>query len=897
MNLAQGRQTLLTAAARAVLDESIPDGAEVRRHGYYRLKGVEDPVEIYEVGVRNVAPFLPPPDVEKAYRVVRAGDLWLPAREIPHNLPPERDVFVGRSTELAALAARFDNGSRLVTLLGSGGTGKTRLVRRYGWIHLGNWPGGVYFCDLSDARSREGIFFAVAAALEVPLGTGEPALQLGHAIAGRGRCLIILDNFEQVAQHAIDTLDPWLDRAAEAVFAVTSRERLHLRGEDIFPVEPLPLENDALELFAARARAQRPEFAVSDANRDSIRQVVRLLDGLPLAIELAAARARLLSPAQLVHRLRDRFQLLGGARHSDRQATMRAAIDWSWNLLVPWEQSALATCSVFEGSFTLRAAEAVLDLSAWADAPPIVDVIESLIDKSVLRASMPALDTGHELDEPQFGMFISVHEYASEKLDALGPDARRLAEERHGRFFAGSGTEESLRPPTAEEQIRHRRAHTLALDNLIVAFHRAVGRDDVETMVRAYCAIVEVLDVRGPIAVAVELGSQLPPLTPNADLLVAGHLSRARALWLRGQTDVAAGLLDAIIVLTREHGDRRREGVAQQLLGLIRRDTGRTAEACAHFERALLLHREVGDRLAEARVLNNLGGVYLDEARHDEAKACYRAAIEAHRAVENVGDPYRPLTNLALVAMNTGDLDEARRLWSESLDLSRRAGDRRNEGVVLANLGYLAEVSGRPREALVLTEAALVIHRQVGNRQIEGKVLGNLGMLQFALGEHDEAIRCFEGSLDIALEVGDRQLEGEALGALGQVCERQQHLDRARSHLERSIEIFRSLANRRSEGMALATLGSVLARLGMLDQARTALASGAELLRETNDPVELGKLLCGHAGAELDAGDRQAAKNLLAEAQEVADSLKSHEGSALNGEIAALRDRIQAWNC
>jgi len=337
MNLAQGRQTLLTATARAALGESIPPNAEIARHGYYRLKGIEEPVEIYELGVRNVAPFLPPPDAEKAYRVIRTADLWSPVREVRHNLPVERDVFVGRSAELRALAARFDNGSRLVTVLGPAGTGKTRLVRRFGWNFLGNWSGGVYFCDLSDARSVEGIFFAVAAGLEVPLGRGEPAVQLGHAIASRGRCMIILDNFEQVAQHAADTLGRWLDRAAEAVFAVTSRERLHLAGEDIFPVEPLPLEHDAIELFATRARAQRPEFAVSDANRDSIRQVVRLLDGLPLAIELAAARVRLLSPAQLVHRLRDRFLLLGGARGpAARQATLRAAIDWSWELLTLW---------------------------------------------------------------------------------------------------------------------------------------------------------------------------------------------------------------------------------------------------------------------------------------------------------------------------------------------------------------------------------------------------------------------------------------------------------------------------------------------------------------------------------------------------------------------------------
>ena len=187
-----------------------------------------------------------------------------PLREIRHNLPGERDAFVGRAAELRALAQRLDAGARLLTVLGPGGTGKTRFVRRYGLTWLGDWPGGVYFCDLSDARSLDGIHSAVAIALGVPLGRDDAGLQLGHAIAGRGRCLVILDNFEQVVEHAPATLGRWLDRAAEASFVVTSRERLHLPGEEVLPLEPLPLESEAIELFvaarpsaAARLRAGR----------------------------------------------------------------------------------------------------------------------------------------------------------------------------------------------------------------------------------------------------------------------------------------------------------------------------------------------------------------------------------------------------------------------------------------------------------------------------------------------------------------------------------------------------------------------------------------------------------------------------------------------------------------
>ena len=425
MATAQGGQTLLTGDARGALGIT---AMRVQSHGFWRLKGLQDPVELFEIGDAD-APFTPPPDADKAYRVVRQDDLWLPAREVRNNLPAERDAFVGRGPDLRALSKRFDDGARLVTLLGPGGTGKTRLMIRYAYASLGEWSGGVYFCDLSEARSLDGIYFAVARALGVHLGAGDAGVHLGDAIAGRGRCLVAIDNFEQVVEHAAGTVGRWLDAAAHASFVVTSRERLQLPGEDVYPLEPLPLDKDAIDLFAARARSQRPDFTVDDNNRDAVAEVVRLLDGLPLAIELAAARVSVLSPAQLVVRMRDRFQLLAGVGGSaGRQATLRTAIDWSWHLLAPWEQAALSQCSVFDGGFTLLAAEAVLDLSTWENAPPAMDAVQALVDKSLLRRFLPTgAPLRHEVDEPHFGMYLSITNTRRRNSDckALGRSAQR----------------------------------------------------------------------------------------------------------------------------------------------------------------------------------------------------------------------------------------------------------------------------------------------------------------------------------------------------------------------------------------------------------------------------------------------------------------------------------------
>ena len=291
-------------------------------------------------------------------------------------MPAERDAFVGRREPLTELVRRLDAGARLVSIIGLGGAGKTRLVTRFGWEALGRFPGGVWFCDLSEARSLDGILFAVSQGLDVPLGKEDPIAQLGHAVAGRGKCLLILDNFEQVARHAEETLGRWLNRASEARFLVTTREVLGLPGEEVLALKPL-VPSDAAALFVLRAGAVKPGFAPSAEDEAAIAPLVKLLEGLPLAIELAAARVRVMPPRMLLLRMSERFKLLSstGGR-LDRQATLRAVFDWSWDLLSLAEKAALAQLSVFEGGFTLESVEAVLDLSTDENAPWPLDAIK-----------------------------------------------------------------------------------------------------------------------------------------------------------------------------------------------------------------------------------------------------------------------------------------------------------------------------------------------------------------------------------------------------------------------------------------------------------------------------------------------------------------------------------------
>ncbi|MFO1310765.1 MAG: tetratricopeptide repeat protein [Burkholderiales bacterium] len=853
MSLARGGQTLLTRSAREALGEAIPAGTAVRSHGRYRLKGIEEPVEVFELSPQS-ASFEPPADAPKAYRVVRDGDLWKPLRDIPNNLPAERDVFVGRVSELRALADRLDGGARLVTLLGPGGTGKTRLVRRYAATWLGDWPGGVFFCDLSEARSLDAIHFAVGAALEVPLGRGDVGTQLGHAIAGRGRCLVILDNFEQVAGHAADTIGAWLDGAHDAAFVVTSRERLHVRGEEVLPVEPLPVGADAIELFATRARAQRPDFALTEANRADVAQVVRMLDGLPLAIELAAARVRVMSPAQLAERMRDRFTILAGARGAAaRQATLRAAIDWSWDLLSPWEQDAFAQCSVFDGGFTLEAAEAAVDLARWPDAPAVIDVVQALSDKSLLRTWVPSTQGRYDIDEPFFGMYLSIREYAQEKLDVAGMQARQAAEARHGAYFARFGSDEESERLFLHGGVRRRRALALEIDNLVAACRRAAARADGAVAAGTLRVACEILELTGPYTLGVALG-ELVLAMPALDARSRAWALAPHAMALRraGRSADAAAAFDEALAAYRALGERRREAFALLSLGNLRRDEGRVGDARALQEEALAIARASGYRRLEGQALGNLGILHAEQGRLADALDHFEQAIAIHREV----------------------------------------GNRYIEGIDTSNLGNVCRESGRLAEALQHYEHALAIDREVGNRRDEGIVTANLAMLCRDLGQYEEADARLTDALAVAREVGDRRLEGAFLGYLAVLARDRGDVDAGIAKCEQALAIHRAVGNRHQEGVILGTLGGLLARRGRFEAARAALTAGDALLGEIGAQPARASLLCDRAIAEAAAGDRAAADAALDAAMKALRSAGLGPDSEAGRKVAATRDQL-----
>ncbi len=811
MALALAGQTLMTQDAQQALSCTT---LQVQSHGHWRLKGLPDPVELFEVG-DEASPFTPPPDEAKAYRVVLQGEFWQPVREVHNTVPAERDSFVGRHEPLLTLARKFDSGARLVSVLGMGGTGKTRLATRFAWTWLGEFPGGVYFCDLSQARSADAIQLAIAQGLGLRLDKTDPALQIAQALAGRERCLMILDNFEQVTRHAEATVGYLLNRAPLTRFIVTTREVLGIVGEDVLALAPLPTP-DACALFLQRAESARQGMVFSEADQAAIQQLVTTLDGLPLAIELAAARVRVMTPRTLLARMNERFKLLwSSAGRHDRQATLRAAFDWSWDMLSPAEMTALGQLSVFVGGFTLASAEAVLDLAADATAPGAVDVVAWLMDKSFLR----------QLGDERFDMLECVREYVAEHLRTegryagSGASAALSAQRRHWRYFAS--LDENV--ATANRCIE--------TTNLVAACRNAVAHGDAAAAVALLTLAWAALRLTGPFRLGAELATLVRAMQNLADA------QRAEVEWV--------------------------DGSALELLG-------EGAPASVHFARGLALARSAEHRHGEVRLLLSFATQQMAQGQLDLATVQLACAFALADDLDTPSLKCQVLFAMGHLYDLQARFDQACSHYEGALVIARDIGDMRIQGGLLGNLGGLHHGHGRLEEACRHYELALALARQVGDRRWEGNARCNLGLARHEQGHSDQARQEFEKALAMALEMGHVRLQCTVQCNLGMVLDAQRDFSSAEVHYAQAVRLAHELGDARLEGQSLGYLGLLRARLGEFATAREDLAAGELMLRQAADEASLALLLCSRTEAELLAGATAAARDWWQETMDVA---------------------------
>ena len=696
MSLARGGQILLTPEARAALGEA---QLKSESHGHWVMKGVAEPVELFEIGDDETR-FAAPPDSDKVYRVVRAGERWVPVAQMPNNLPQQATSFVGRERELDEVKALLGN-VRLITLLGMGGLGKTRLSLQVAAEVMPQYPDGAWFIDLTPIREEALVVDEAARVLGVAEEPGRPLLQTLGAHLKAKRLLLILDNCEQVIHAAAELVGAILRAAPQARVIASSRESLRVPGEQAYPILPLPLprKDDSLEtlarstavrLFVDRAKAHKPAFALTEREAPAVAELVARLEGIPLALELAAARVKLMSVADINARLKDRYKVLtGGARTLQaRQQTLRALVDWSYDLLNDGEKCVLDRLGVFVGGFDMTAAEVVCGAEP-VDPLEVMDVLGSLVEKSLVMSE-------ERDDGTRFRMLETIREYAREKLQQRGDDAAATAE-RHCQHYFAFAKEANQGYKTSEQAQWISRVET-DLDNLRAATSLALaGGVDPFIAVKLAVALQSFWLLRGygtegrnVVRAALAL-----PAVQESDMAHAWALY-VGAVLAASQSDhvQAREMLERCLLLRRQLGREVDIAATLSTLAESRRQGGDTAGAAENEREALQIFRKLGDRIGEAISLLHLGqfGHWLgdDAAATADLEEALGIALEiGHREIEAECELV-----LGQVVFDAGDAADAGRRFARSLEVSREAADKHGEARALWWEGRIALIAG-----------------------------------------------------------------------------------------------------------------------------------------------------------------------------------------------------------
>jgi predicted ATPase/class 3 adenylate cyclase len=720
--IGHGGQVLLSGLTSDLVLDALPECATLADMGSHRLKDLSRPEQVYQ---------LIAPDLRRDFPALRS------LGRFPNNLPFESTPFVGREGEVAEVAALL-GAHRVVTLVGSGGVGKTRVSLHVAAQVLEQYRDGVWVVELAPLREGGFIPEAIAAALSIRLSNNvEPLASLVAALRPL-RALLVLDNCEHLVADAAAVAAAIVRSCPDVRVLATSRQGLGISGETAYrmPSLPVPPEEQgaamtaaeargyaAVELFVTRAEAADARFRLTDENAPVVADICRRLDGIALAIELAAARIRTLSPSQLQRRLGERFRVLtGGSRDAlPRQQTLYAMIGWSYDLLADNERALLNRLAIFAGGWTIEAAEAVA-CGDGIDALDVCDLLSSLVDKSLVSTELGGRDTRYRLLE-------STRSYALEKLLASGEQTH--VARRHAQWLAEFvEAAEEMHPKTA--RVQWLPALEVELDN-------------------ARAAIVWALGERGDPALAARIATALRPLWNDAgfigegrrwllaavervdelkDLRVAARLWHAAAFFTVGQQRVEAA--ERALELSERCEDPLRVAACWGILAEGYRMVGRNDESEVAIDRALALYRENGKTRTKA----------------------YAVALDSR----------------ALLLHALGRIDEARRLYADAIALYESLGD---EERAMTPRMYMADLefrAGNVRHALGFVTDAIEYFQSRRNVIREANARANAAAYRIALGEIDEAEQEARASLVLCEHLQSAQMTAVAIEHLAIVA-------------------------------------------------------------------------------------------------------------------------------
>jgi predicted ATPase/transcriptional regulator with XRE-family HTH domain len=767
-----------------------------------------------------------------------------PATSSRHNLPEEATSFIGRAAEVATLKDLLRRPQvRLVTLTGPGGSGKTRLALRAAANLVSEFSDGVFFVSLAAITDAQVLPSAIAAALTLREQEGHGPLEaVLDYLSGRS-ILLVLDNIEHLPD-ASALLPELLEHCPNLHLLVTSRAVLHLSWEFIFEVQPLAVPDpgssidletlsryEGVALFIERARAADPGFAVTGQDASAVAEICYRLDGLPLAIELAAARLRVLPPQALLGRLSNRLTFLtGGARdRPTRQQTLRAAIDWSYSLLNDGEQRLFARLAVFAGGCTLEAAEAVGSNAENGDAVSVLDCAASLIDKSLLRRNDPAASP-----EPHMRMLDTIREYALERLEDSGEEA--VIRRQHATCFLSLAEQAA-----AELKGPHRAAWLNRLedehDNLRAALRWAKEHREVQIGLRLAVALEQFWELRCYLSEGARWLAELLAIAEDEEPDL-----RAAALRIAGNRTFAFDI----------------------------------ASAAELTEQSLALYRQLADERGAAEALHQRGLVAFYQADYGRAADCLAESLALARGLGDTNLVNRWLWSLAWPGNGqdeiSGDIAETKKLAEESLERSRQLKDPRGVCAAIEALLYVARLEGDPARVQFLIEEFLAqlrhsdLHPDADVRERLERMAIEIERMAIEippLATHEQAMALLEQGHALTLRDGDRRAAAHFGVTLALFAREQGWYARAEAFLEESLAVLRELEDVMGIARALIGLADVARDQGDSEQGIVFSQEGLARARECGDVLLTGYALHNMGVAAWQQGDHSQASSLL----------------------------------
>jgi predicted ATPase len=686
-------------------------------------------------------------------------------------LTAQTTSFFGREHELAAVTALLESPDvRLLTLTGPGGIGKTRLALQAAVSVLDTFQDGVSLASLASVRAPELVVPAIAESLGVREAGEQPLSEtLKNFLRGQQR-LLVLDNFEHL-QAAHSVVAEILDACPEVKVLVTSRAVLHLTREHLFDVPPLPAPDpghlmdlekvrqyDAVRLFCERARAVKTDFELTQENAGPIVAICHRLDGLPLAIELAAARIRVLSPPMLLAQLRGSLSLLtsGALDMPERHQTLRGAIEWSYTLLEEDERKLFSRLAVFAGGCTLEAADAVCNHDG-ALSRHILDGLSSLVDKSLVTVQEPRSPA--EWTGPRFGMLETIREYARETMTAT--EEGKVLPRWHTDFFLRAVDEAEPRL-LGPEQVEWLARLDADLDNLRVALARALATGEPAIGLRVAAGLWRYWLARGLLTEGrrwledfLVIAARHPTDRRALRLLEAKARIWAAALAMdQGDYGRAVVLSEEGLALSRRLSDGCGIALSLNVLGNVAHYQGDNERALARFEEGLALFRDLGNTWGVALALNNVGLVSRSQENSERAAAAFEQSVAMQRRLGDIWSLAIVLDNLGELWQQQGDCGRAAALHEESLALRRELGDVRGIADSLSALALVAQHQDQGARAASLYREGLALYRKVGDTWRIAVCLEGLAVAAHMEGQAADAARLFGAASALREAIG-----------------------------------------------------------------------------------------------------------------------------------------------